>query len=40
MCPDIALYDFRVLAPESEDTEFAIIAALQYIRHLNARRCT
>lgn len=37
MCPDIKLYDFRVLAPSLEDTEFAIIAALQYIRHLNER---
>jgi hypothetical protein len=37
MCPDINLYDFRVLAPGLEDTEFAIIAALQFIRHLNQR---
>jgi serine protease AprX len=33
MCPDIQLYDFRVLA----DSGFAIIAALQYIRHMNSR---
>lgn len=37
MCPDIKLYDFRVLAKSIEDTEFAIIAALQYIRYLNER---
>lgn len=37
MCPDIQLYDFRVLAPTIKETEFAIIAALQYIRHLNQR---
>ncbi|MDQ7249747.1 S8 family peptidase [Dongia sedimenti] len=37
MCPDINLYDLRVLAPTLEDTEFAVIAALQYIRNLNAR---
>ena len=37
MCPDIKLYDFRVLAKTVEDTEFAIIAALQYIRYLNER---
>lgn len=37
MCPDIGLYDFRVLAPTLRDTEFAVIAALQYIRHLNER---
>lgn len=37
MCPDIYLYDFRVLAPTLRDTEFAIIAALQYIRYINER---
>jgi len=37
MCPDIKFYDFRVLAKTIEDTEFAIIAALQYIRYLNDR---
>lgn len=37
MCPDIQLYDFRVLGPSIKDTEFAIIAALQFIRHLNER---
>jgi serine protease AprX len=37
MCPDIQLYDFRVLAPTIKETEFAIIATLQYIRHLNQR---
>lgn len=37
MCPDIQLYDFRVLAPTIKETEFAIIAALQYIRHMNQR---
>ena len=37
MCPDINLYDFRVLGPSMSDTEFAIIAVLQYIRHINDR---
>jgi serine protease AprX len=37
MCPDIALYDFRVLTPDPKETEFAIIAALQFIRYLNDR---
>jgi hypothetical protein len=37
MCPDIQLYDFRVLARTPEDTEFAVIAALQYIRYVNER---
>lgn len=38
MCPDINLYDFRVLGgADVKDTEFAIIAALQFIRYLNDR---
>ncbi len=37
MCPDISLYDFRVLGPRIEDAEFAIIAALQFIRYLNSQ---
>jgi len=37
MCPDIQLYDFRVLGKEIKDAEFAIIAALQFIRYLNDR---
>ena len=35
MCPDIKLYDVRVLGRTLRETEFAIIAALQYIRHIN-----
>ena len=38
MCPDICLYDFRVLAKTVEDTEFAIIAALQFARFINEQR--
>jgi serine protease AprX len=37
MCPDIRLYDFRVLGKTMEDTEFSVIAALQYIRYVNER---
>jgi serine protease AprX len=37
MCPDINLWDFRVLGPTMKDTEFAIIAVLQYIRYINDR---
>src|ERR1041385_1586003 len=37
MAPDINFYDFRVLAKTLEDTEFAIIAALQFLRYLNER---
>lgn len=35
MCPDIRLFDFRVLSKTLEETEFAVIAALQYIRFIN-----
>ncbi|MCA1435429.1 MULTISPECIES: S8 family peptidase [unclassified Bradyrhizobium] len=37
MCPDIGLYDFRVLGASLEETEFAVIAAMQYIRYVNER---
>jgi serine protease AprX len=37
MCPEINLFDFRVIGPTTKDTEFAIIGALQYIRYLNDR---
>ena len=37
MCPDIGIYDFRVLGKTLDDTEFAVIAALQYIRYVNSR---
>jgi serine protease AprX len=37
MCPDIQFYDFRVLSKSVQDTEFAIIAALQFLRYLNER---
>lgn len=38
VCPDIKLYDFRVLSDTVENTEFAIIAALQFIQYMNVRR--
>jgi len=37
MCHDIRLYDFRVLGRTIKDTEFAVIAALQFIRYINER---
>ncbi|MBY0306890.1 MAG: S8 family peptidase [Sphingomonas sp.] len=37
VCLDIGLYDFRVLGPNAEQTEFAVIAALQFIGWLNHR---
>jgi hypothetical protein len=38
MCPDLELYDLRVLNERGEGDEFTIIAALQFIRHLNAHK--
>lgn len=37
LCPDIRIYDFKVLSLTERDTEFAIIAALQYLRYINQR---
>jgi subtilisin family serine protease len=36
MCPDINLIDLRVLDDDGKGDEFSIIAALQFIRYLNA----
>lgn len=40
VCPDLELYDLRVLPDDPRDTadEFTVIAALQFIRHLNAHK--
>ncbi|MDG6101939.1 S8 family serine peptidase [Dactylosporangium aurantiacum] len=35
VCPNIRLYDFRVLDHRGAGNEFAVIAALQAIRHIN-----
>lgn len=35
VCPDIRLYDFRVLGSDRGDSEFAVSAALQFIRYFN-----
>jgi serine protease AprX len=35
VCPDIRLYDFRVLGSDLGDSEFAVTAALQFVRFLN-----
>lgn len=37
VCPNLQLYDLRVLSATVRDTEFAVIAAMQFIRHLNER---
>jgi hypothetical protein len=36
ICPDIELYDLRVLGPDGRGDEYAISAALQFVRHLNS----
>jgi serine protease AprX len=38
VCPDIKLYDLRVFDEEGVGDEFSVIAALQFIRHLNAHK--
>lgn len=40
VCPDLELYDLRVLPddPEDDADEFTIIAALQFVRHVNAHK--
>jgi subtilisin family serine protease len=40
VCPDIELYDLRVLPdnPADRADEFTVIAALQFVRHLNAHK--
>jgi hypothetical protein len=36
VCPDLRLYDLRVLDRHGEGDEFNIMAALQFVRHLNS----
>jgi subtilisin family serine protease len=40
VCPDLELYDLRVLPddPAKKADEFTVIAALQFVRHLNAHK--
>ena len=38
VCPDIKLYDLRALDDKGEGDEFSIMAALQFVRHLNANK--
>jgi serine protease AprX len=38
VCPDIRLYDFRVFGNDGKGDEFSVMAALQFLRHLNAQR--
>jgi serine protease AprX len=36
VCEDIELYDLRILDPEGDGDEFTVMAALQFVRWLNA----
>jgi serine protease AprX len=36
VCPDLRLFDLRVMNPDGRGDEFAVMAALQFIRHLNS----
>lgn len=36
MCPDIKFMDFRILGEGLDETEFAVIGALQLVRYLNS----
>ena len=38
VCPDIRLFDFRVFADDGSGDEFSVMAAMQFLRHLNAHR--
>ncbi len=38
ICPEIELYDLRVLDHEGKGNEFAIMSALQFVRDLNTRK--
>lgn len=38
VCPDIRLFDFRVFDDQGNGDEFSVMAALQFLRHLNAHR--
>ena len=38
MCPDLNLYDLRVLGPDGSGDEFTVMAALQFVRYLNLHR--
>ncbi|HEU0015767.1 MAG TPA: S8 family peptidase [Longimicrobium sp.] len=38
VCPDIRVFDFRVFNNDGEGDEFSVMAALQFLRYLNAHR--
>lgn len=40
ICPDLKIYDLRVFDKDGVGDEFSILAALQFVRYLNANRDT
>jgi hypothetical protein len=38
VCPDMKLYDLRVLDDQGHGDEFSVIAAMQFVRYLNAHK--
>lgn len=38
VCPDMKLYDLRVLDDQGQGDEFSVIAAMQFVRYLNAHK--
>jgi serine protease AprX len=38
VCPDMKLYDLRVLDDQGRGDEFSVIAAIQFVRYLNAHK--
>lgn len=38
VCPDMKLYDLRVLDEQGQGDEFSVIAAMQFVRYLNAHK--
>lgn len=38
VCPDIKLYDLRVLDDKGQGDEFSVMAAMQFVRYLNAHK--
>jgi len=40
ICPDIGLYDLRVLDPHGPNDEFTVLGALQFVQYLNKQRET
>jgi serine protease AprX len=36
MCPDLDLYDLRVIGSDGQGDEFSLLAALQFLRYLNS----